>query len=287
MQDCPESDEALVALIEAELSDLDAVKAAEMSRLGALDEAQAALGHHPNHHAYAHGGLVAVREMGAAHILAHAGFYRLAHGEAMARLAAAREDGGDDCLITALRIVCESDPLLEVAGLDWLGKQGLLKRGAVDRFWLRRPLLGLGQPARLHGLEARHLQGHRGLYTLDSAALAARVGAVAAGPDDSFGDRLLAVVEAGGAALAALGAAAIEQDARDRYEADCVRFADHQRRRGGRRWRWKPALSRQGHLAVTTSHVRDVPLPAERTRGHAANWLEDHGANPRFREDPR
>ncbi len=224
--------------------------------------------------------------MGAAHIPAHAGFWRLPHGEAIARLADARARGDDDCLVTALRSACESDPLLEVAGLAWLGEHQLLKQGALDPFWLKRPLLGLGQPAKLHGLLSHHADAHRGLYTLTPADLGRRFALQAGAASDRFGDLALHVIEASGVELAVIGAAASEQDAADRYRADCASFAAHQRAKGDRRWRWKPPVSRQGHLAVTTARVREVAMPSERTRGHAANWLEDQGANLRFREGP-
>ncbi|WP_419826440.1 hypothetical protein [Sphingomonas sp.] len=51
--------------------------------------------------------------------------------------------------------------------------------------------------------------------------------------------------------------------------------------------RWKPPLSHQGHLAVTTARALNITLPAARTRGHAANWLDDHDANLRFPQEDR
>lgn len=288
MEDQSEFDEspvALVAATDAQLALLKRQVAAARIRMTELGAEDAALGHHPNYPAYVHGGLVAVRDMGADHILAHAGFYRLPHAEAIARLGDARGQSDADCLIVALKTLCESDPMLEVAGLAWLGERGLLWRGVINPFWLRRPLLGLGQPAKLHGLEPEHMQGHRALYTLTPPELATRFAEVADRVDDPFGDLIAAVIDAGGSALTAMGAEAIERDAAERYAADCAGFHAHQRATGDRRWRWKPPFSRQGHLAVTTAQVRGVPVPTERTRGHAATWLDDNGANPRFRED--
>lgn len=279
----PDDYDALIATIDREVAQHEAIKVTKYARITALDTEQAALGHHPNAAAYRHGGLL--RGMGVAHILAHVGFYRLSYGEAIARLAKARDETDADCLIVALAYVCESDPLLEVAGLAWLDAHDLLKHGGLDPFWMKRSKLGLGQPAKLHGLSAADAAAHRGVYTLTPAELHQRFDAVADSPDDTFGDLLPSVVAAGGTELAAIGAAATEQDAAARYWAKCESFAEHQRATGDRRWRWKPPLSRQGHHAVTIARLKDVPVPAERTRGHAANWLDDNGANPRFRKD--
>ena len=279
----PEDHDTLLAAIDREIAQHELAVAAAHRQIAALDVEQAALGHHPNYIAYRHGGIAALRGMGAPHILAHAGFYRLPHGEAIARLANWREQLDDDCLLAALTSACESDPLLEVTGLAWLDEQDLLKRGGLDPFWIKRPNLGLGQTAQLHGLVAADADAHRGLYTLEPAELSRRFDAVADRIDDPFG-RLLPAVIAAGTDLAAIGAVASEQDAAARYWAKCASFEAHQRATGDRRWRWKPPLSRQGHLAVTTAKVREVVVPAERTRGHAFNWLTDNGANPRFRK---
>ena len=280
----PPSYDDLIAAIDCELAAHLASKAELRARIAALDAEQATLGRHPNYTAYCHGGVAAVRGMGSAHIFAHIGFYQLPYSEAIGRLAAAREATGDDCLIAALRVACEIDALLEVVGFDWVASKGLLKRGGIDPFWLKRPLLGLGQPAKACGLTPEQATSNRGLYALTPTELRERFDRVTTSPNDTFGDLLLRVIEAGGPALAALGREATERDAAERYEADCADFAAHQRNDGDRRWRWKPPFSRQGHLAVTTARVRGVDMPAERTRGHAATWLGDHGANPRFRD---
>lgn len=283
--DVPEDYSTLVAAIDRELCLAHASKAEEQARIAALAEEQSGLGHHPHYAIYRHGGIAAVRNMGVAHVLAHAGFYRLPHGEAIERLAEAREMVDHDCLIVALKLVCESDPLLEEAGLAWFDQHGFLKRGRIDPFWTNRPKLPLGYPARLHGLDAADVDAHRGLFTLTPHDLHARFNGSAGSSDDTFGDLLLAVITAGGAELATIGAAASEADAADRYWSKCANFAAHQRASGDRRWRWKPPLSRQGHHARTIAELTDVAMPEERTRGHAANWLDDHGANPRFRND--
>lgn len=280
----PKCYDDLIMAIDRELAAHQANKAAQYAQRAMLDAKQATFGRHPNYTAYCHGGVAAVRAMGASHIFAHIGFYLLPYADAIGRLAAARDAIGDDCLITALRESCECDALLEVAGVDWAQNHGLLKRGAIDPFWLKRPLFGLGQPAKAYGLTPEQAPAHRALYTLTPTDLLERFGDAATSADDTYGDLLCAVIDAGGAELAALGHDATERDAAERYEADCADFAAHQRKNGDRHWRWKPPFSRQGHLAVTTAQVRGVGMPAERTRGHAANWLADHDANPRFRD---
>ncbi len=120
--DIPTDYKALIAATDREIASNRAAMARDRARIAALDAEQAALGHHPNYTAYCHAGVIAVRGMGLSHILAHAGFHRLPYPDAIDRLAEAQVDGDDDCLIVALRTVCESDPLLEIAGLALLQK---------------------------------------------------------------------------------------------------------------------------------------------------------------------
>ena len=282
--DPPHTYHELITAIDHEIAAHRATLPEHHARITALEAEQATFNRHPNYTAYCHGGVVAVGGMGRAHILAHLGFYLLPYPHAISRLAEAREASDDDCLIRALRVACESDAALEVSGFAWADGQGLLKRGIVDPFWIKRPLFGLGQPAKANGLTPDQAPAHRGLYTLSPAELMGRFAAVATSPVDTFGNLLGAVIDAGGPLLDALGREATERDAAERYEADGASFAAHQRANGDRHWRWKPPLSGQGHLAATTAHVRGVEMPAERTRGHAANWLDEHGANPRFRD---
>lgn len=284
-----ESDDhdALISAIDAMLNELHFAADEASAQITALGKEQEKLGYHPNTIAYRHGGLLAAHGGTAAHILSHAGFYRLEWRTAIKRLSDARSRDNGDCLLSALLSICETDPMLEVAGLAWLDDEGLLKRGVINPFWINRPKLGLGQPAKQHGLTVEDANAHRGLYTLSPFDLHRRFGAVSSSDDAKFGDMLPLVIAAGGAALAEIGARAIERDAAQRYWADCARFAAHQRANGDRRWRWKPPLSNQGHHAITIANLNGTPLPTARTRGHAANWLSENGANPRFTKDRR
>lgn len=279
--------ERLRAAIDQQIELLGRTRAIAVAEIARLTAQQAALSYHPNHLGYLYGGDYASRGMGAAHILPLAGLHRLPFKEAIDRLeqtVAADIDNSD--LLVAVRVACETDQALEDVGYAWLGEVGLLKRGAIDRYWLKKPTLGLGQPARMHGLVREHHDGHRGLYALQLAEVRERFGdATADAPDTSYGGLLGHVIERGGATLAALGAAAMLQDAKARYEADCRSFARHQRATERREWRGKPALSTQGHLARRTADARSVDLPAERNRGGAADWLDEIGANIRFREE--
>ena len=274
----------LLAAIEVDLARLDEQQQVIHAELARLDAEQAAQGHHPHYPVYLHGGIAAGADMTAAHILAQVGFFRLPWRDALGALEATGDLQGD--LLPRLRAACEADAGLEVGGLAWLGEQDLLKRGGLDPFWIKRVKFGLGQPAVLHGLDVEHHDGHRGLFTLPLDSLGRGLAAASVGAaDPTFGGLLLPVIAAGGELLAARGRRAVFRDAKARYGADCRAFADHQGRTNDRRWRWLPAKSRQGHLAVTTARARGVAVPAERTRGHAATWLDDHGANIRYRED--
>lgn len=283
---CPQ---ALLAAIDHALANLFDGRATALNRIAALDAEFASLGYHPNYPAYVHGGILTDKGFVSAHILAVAGFYDLDWREALDRLDDAPADPDDDpaCLLVRLRHACEADAMLEVAGFAWCEQSHLLKRGAIDGYWLRRPKLGLGQPAKAFGLRPDHAAAHRGLFALSTVTLKRGFENAAVNQSDQrFGAMLPAVIDMGGQRLARIGAAALHDDAETRYRDDCHRFAAHQAATPDRRWRWKPPLSRQGHLAITTARAKNIAIPAERTRGHAAGWLDDHDANIRFaRED--
>lgn len=279
----------LLAAIDRDIAHLAASRQTALDRVVALEAELASLGYHPNYPAYVHGGMLADKGFGPAHILAVAGFYDLDWREALDRLDKAPADPGDDlaCLLIRLRHACEADAMLEVAGFAWCEQSHLLKRGAIDGYWLKRPKLGLGQPAKAFGLRPDQAAAHRGLFALSTATLKRGFESAAVNQSDQrFGAMLSAVIDTGGQRLARIGAAALHDDAETRYRDDCRSFAAHQAATPDRRWRWKPPLSRQGHLAVTTARSKDVAMPTARTRGHAANWLDSHDANIRFtRED--
>lgn len=280
----PLTDETLVAAIERKLADAQRERQVALAQINELDTEQAALGHHPNYTAYVHGGMLAEQGFGAGNILSVLGFHTLDWREALTRLdALTSSDDGEMALLSRLRRACDIDPMLEVAGENLLLSLGLLKHGRVNPHWLKSPKLGLGQAAKMFGLEPGHANGHRGVYDLPAAALQRLFAdATTDQPDQRLGALLLPIIIAGGEPLAATGAAAFHRDAEARYRDDCRRFAEHQHGNPSRRWRWKPALSRQGHLAITTARQTNNAVPAERTRGHAANWLDDRGANLRF-----
>ncbi|MGY2735044.1 hypothetical protein [Sphingomonas sp. UYP23] len=281
----PACNEDLVETLNRLIADARAVRQRAVDKNVALDVEQADLGHHPHYAGYIMGGMLLERGFSAEHILAVLGVNALGWRDVLPRLTdAVVADGDDDAdLLLRLRAVCEADPMLEIAGEVLAGELDLLKHGRIDPFWLKRPKFGLGQTALAFGLKPHHAKGHRGLYALPLEVL--HRGFENAAPnqqDQRFGAMLVPVIEAGGKRLARIGAAALHRDAEARYHDDSARFAAHQRVHPDRRWRWKPPLSRQGHLAVTTAQTLDIDLPAALTRGHAANWLGDHDANLRF-----
>lgn len=284
----PASDEALVETIDQLIAEATAARQTAVDTIATLDAEQAALGHHPHYAAYIMGGMLVERGFAAGHILAVLGTHALDWREVLERLAARPVEADADSadLLLRLRAACEADPMLEVAGEHLAGNLGLLKHGHIDPFWLKRPKFGLGQAALAFELTPDHADGHRGLYALPLAVLRRGFETAAVNSrDQRFGTLLVPVIAAGGDRLARVGAAAFHRDAETRYHDDCARFAAHQRSHPDRRWRWKPPLSRQGHLAVTTAHAKGIDLPAARTRGNAANWLGDHDANVRFAKE--
>ncbi len=251
----------------------------------ALNAEQSRNGHHPNYPAYIMGGMLTEHGFGAGHIAAVLGIHALDWRAVLERMAATPpvHKANEADLLPRLRNACETDPMLEVTGERLAAELGLLDHDRLDPFWLKRPKFGLGQAALAFGIEPEHANGHRGLYALPVDVLKRGFERVGAGQSDQrFGAMLVPLIETGGERLARIGADAFHHDAEARYQHDCARFAAHQRKNPDRRWRWKPPMSRQGHLAVTTAHTLGVDMPAERTRGHAANWLADHDANLRF-----
>ncbi|KQM99374.1 hypothetical protein [Sphingomonas sp. Leaf25] len=282
----PVDDAALVASIDNLLAEADTARQRAADQITTLNARQAALEHHPHYPGYIVGGMLHERGFNAGHLLAVLGVHALDWRDMLARLADASVDDDAADLMLPLRVVCETDPMLEVIGERLADERDLLKHGRIDPFWLKRPKFGLGQAAMVFGLEPRHADGYRGLYALPLAVLRRGLEDVAVNQrDQQFGAMLVPVIEAGGERLARIGQAAFHRDAEARYLADCARFDAHQRRHCDRRWRWKPPLSRQGHLAVTTAQAKAVDLPEARTRGHAAAWLGDHDANLRFAKE--
>lgn len=279
----PASDKALVDRIDHLIAEATATRQTAVDAIATLDAEQATLGHHPHYAAYIMGGMLFERGFAAGHILGILGMHACGWREVLTRVAAAPVDEDEADLLPRLRAACEADPMLEVAGERFAGELDLLKQGDIDPFWLKRPKFGLGQAAMAFGLEPHHADGHRGLYAVPLDVLRRGFETAAVNQrDQRYGALLLPVIETGGEQLARIGAAAFQRDAEARYRDDCETFAAHQRVNLDRRWRWKPARSRQGHLAVTTARAKHVDLPAARTRGHAANWLGDHDANLRF-----
>ncbi len=286
MSDTPPDDASLLAAIEEELANLDLARSQAQSQFAELGEALKIVDHHPNYTAYVHGGLLADKGFGADHVLAHAGFAALPWREAVGRI----ETIGDapHCSLARIRLICEQDASLEQVGLAWCEGSGLLRKGKVSALWMKRPKLGLGQPAKASGLTPEDAAAHRGIYALEGAIMARAFASVAGGRDDaSFGDLLPAVIAQGSDHLHDLGAAALHADAEARYRDDSRRFAAHQAATTDRGWRGKPPRSRQGHLAVSTAREKGIDLPSERKRGDAATWLKGHNANLRFNGDKK
>lgn len=281
----PTTDQDLADTVDRLIAEARAARQTAVDQIALLDAEQDKLGHHPHYPAYVMGGMLAERGFGVGHVAAVLGVHSLDWRAVLDRLAEMPpdDDPDDPDLLPRLRNACEADPMLEVAGERLAAEHGLLDRDRIDPFWLKRTKFGLGQAAIMFGLEPDYANGHRGLYALPLDVLRRGFEQAGAGQSDQrYGAMLVPLIATGDERLARIGARAFHRDAEARYRHDCARFAAHQRAHPDRRWRWKPPLSRQGHLAVTTAQALGVDLPAERTRGHAANWLADHDANLRF-----
>ena len=241
---------------------------------------------HPNRAAYTAGGLLKQFDFGAEQILPLIG---LAHEAAsfIRTMCAATDERGEQ-LPVCLKAVCRSDARLEARGYAICRDRGLLKRGRIDGFWLKRPKLGLGQWVTLFGFEATQAAAMRGVFTWTGATIGALLARSAhAYLDAPFGAALVHLAATDDGRLARRGTIALHEAARDRYFARRASFEAYAAASSDIGWREKPPRSRQGHLAVTTARVKGVPVPAERRRGAAADWLEANGANVRFFEEGR
>lgn len=204
----PNSDRALVETIDQLIADATATWQTAIDAIATLDAEQAALGHHPHYAAYIMGGMLVERGFAAGHILAVLGTHALDWREVLERLAAAPAEADADSadLLLRLRTAYEADPMLAVAGEHLAGELGLLQRGHIDPFWLKRPKFGLGQAALAFELTPDHADGHRGLYALPLAVLRRGFENAAVNDrDQRFGALLVPVIAAGGDRLARRG----------------------------------------------------------------------------------
>lgn len=241
---------------------------------------------HPNHAAYTAGGLLTPFDFGPDQIFPLIG---LAHTPASVVCAAcAATDERGEQLPTCLKALCNADAKLDEQGYATCSDLGLLKRGRIDGFWLKRPGLGLGQWVKLFGFEATQAAAMRGVFTWTGATIGALLARSAhAYLDAPFGAALVHLAATDDGRLARRGAMALHQTARERYFARRASFEAYAAAAADTGWREKPPRSRQGHLGVTTARAKGVPVPAERRRGNAADWLEHNGANVRFVEEGR
>lgn len=237
--------------------------------------------HHPNHAAYTAGGLLVPFDFGAAQILPLIGLAHVPADVVCAMLAATDQRG--EHLPVRFKALCIADAALEQQGFAICRDLGLLKRGRIDGFWMKRPKFGLGQWATLSGFTVEQAAAMRGIFTWTGATIGALLARSAHSHLDApFGAALVHLAATDDGRLARRGAMALHQTARDRYFARRASFEAYAAATGDTGWREKPPRSRQGHLAATTARVKNLPLPAERRRGDAADWLESHGANVRF-----
>jgi len=277
----------LAHLLEAfnlELTQLNAIRIDAANQIGKFDRALKAVKYHPNYPAYVHGGILADKRFGSEHVLAYIGFAALPWSLAVARIACATNSSSDsNCIIDAIRLICEQDASLESAGLAWCGDRRLLQNCKAPAIWFQRPKLGLGQPAKAYGFKPEDAPGHRGIYEIGIDAMTEAFAHASEGMLElGFGALLPVVITQGGQRLQEIGAAALHADAEARYWERKHSFASRQAATSNRQWRGKPPTSRQGHLAVTTAQKLGIQVPAERNRGDAADWLEAHNANLRF-----
>lgn len=278
---------ALLEALEVERTLLHSAKIEAGAKFAALGLALRAVEDHPNRAAYGNGGIFAAKDFGAEHVLPLIGFAALPWPSAIARIGTMSVDQ-NDCVLSVIRKVCEQEAALEQSGLGWLGEALLLRNGKVPPFWFKRPKLGLGQTAKFYGLKHDDAAAHRGVYALGIETMSQVFGLASTGGSElSFGALLPVVIARGGRRLQQIGADALHADAEARYWARKRSFAEHEAVTPGRQWRDKPPLSRQGHLAVTTAQKLGIQVPAVRTRGDAADWLEAHNANLRFRGDAK
>lgn len=85
-------------------------------------------------------------------------------------------------------------------------------------------------------------------------------------------------------ALTRRGQRVLHRRRRDRYLADCASWAATPDSLKQGSWRLKRMSKGQGYEIIRTCQRLGIDPPGPMTRGHAAEWLESHGANLNYRE---
>lgn len=163
----------------------------------------------------------------------------------------------------------------------------VLKRSEPHPHYHRFVLGGTGRAA---AQDARHVVAMIGALATTATTIVPMMLESSSGTDAGLARLadLTRVLDGGASALAKRGRQVLHDRAAAAYHADCARFDAWQAETPDRtEWRALPPVSRQGHLARTTAKHRDIIPPVATSRGDAADWLADAGANIRFRKDNR
>jgi hypothetical protein len=141
----------------------------------------------------------------------------------------------------------------------------------------------LGTQLYAYGLRYTHAAALAGLATLGTSAMLERLAAVA-GRRRTLGGRLLPALRLGFAELDRHGRRSAFNRGAVAYGHRCERFAEREAASDDRSWRDAPVTRRQRWTMLDTAILLGVELPACRTRGEAADWLEARGAILKYRQ---
>ena len=135
------------------------------------------------------------------------------------------------------------------------------------------------------GLRSEHAAPLMGLWSLGATRFLQRLeDARTTYGSMSLGLALTTIVAADDGVLARRGTTARHNRAANRYFARRAAWLAAGEQVHAGTWRSRPAKLRQGQLIITTARQLCINIPEGLARGAAADWLEDEGANLRFRD---
>jgi hypothetical protein len=135
------------------------------------------------------------------------------------------------------------------------------------------------------GVGYDHQHAWRGVLETSFVSFAAMITEVAAKEKLTVGRALAWAITRDLGPMAEFGEVALHQRRAAAYEADCASWKAQSDAVKNGRWQLKSPSRGQRMLMIRMSHILDVPLPGNVSRGQAAEWIARHGGNPSYSKD--
>ena len=239
---------------------------------------------HPNRSRYALGGVVAAAGMDGDHVLGFAGLLAAPFADVCRWLADAQDGSEERYAWRVARYAIERHQAAcdEIGRRMVVARQDMKPRGRASdgpdavKYALGMPLYG-------YGLRYTHASALAGVGTLGMSVMLERLASVA-GRRRTLGGRLLLALEPGFAELDRRGRRSAFNRGAVAYADRCETFATREAASEDRSWREAPVTRRQRWTMFDTAVALGIALPACRTCGEAADWLEANGAILKYRQ---